>query len=78
MIVVVVVYYGAASGVDGFWLSSFNEPADPVLLMKKNQMARTIPPQQQIPRIAPVIPPAAPPPELTSGSLYSSHLVLLY
>jgi len=58
---VVVVYYGAASGVDGFWLSAFNEPADPVLLMKKNQMASAMPPQQQIPRTAPTIPPALPP-----------------
>jgi len=74
MMVVVVVYYGAGSGVDGFWLSSFNEPADPVLLMKKNQTASPIPPRQQIPIMAPAIPPPLPLElMMTSGFLYSSH-----
>jgi len=47
----VVVCTGAAfSGVEGLWLFSFNEPLDPVLLQQKNQIARMIQPQQQIPR----------------------------
>jgi len=52
---VVVCTAAAFSGVEGLWLSSFLEPADPVLLQKKNQIARTTQPQQQIPRMTNVM-----------------------
>jgi len=41
--------------VEGLWLFALSEPADPVLLKQKNQIARQIPQQQQTPRMTNVM-----------------------